>query len=948
MDEQYDNLGNQVENDIEDGASIAENTLNTLDMLDVLEQPFLSENEAADERIKRGLDNQKKEQIENADYVDQLASTGNQTGDPVDNDVFTDYGGNSNSAEGGTIGDALSETGDNMASELGGNVGAEVGETAGSAIGSAAGPLGTAVGKFLGGIIGKFIKQISFIAAFVIVFSFMLFLQFFAIVFDSWVPIVFNNATLIKEENRDDQMRNKMKDNFYQSAASIDDLSGVFKLIQNNVKAKKDELKKEDDSDSSTPGYDAENDDAEVKKDVDNNPYFELGSLIQIVNEDRPLPMDYIPSDLVTVESKYSVREISLRKEAAEAFKDMQEAAEKKQIKLYSVYGYQSPNDVSEELYGKAEHQSGLAIDVVSLDQIMMQLDILSETFASTIEGKWLKENAANYGFIFTYPKGSAYYEPWHIRYVGVETAKAIINSGKSFEEFSKVKEPVKPDTNKSDATEENWDVAYLVSAYSTSMDMYSKDSDKTFLQDMSNKIFDYIKNIFGHEVEFEKTKVTPVEYPTYTKKQIDILNDDGVKEIKTVYEYSGMEETEIELTLPMYREVWYNTILENDKEGGVTTKSLKYYEVDGDQAITYSPEVEIVKDKEKVSGAFKKSTVLVTLGLQPNEQYNGEKGLTKVSNAQYADYLRETLIKSIPIDEDETSTGNGSSIIGEYLWPLPDYVRKEDITSFFGYRPPGDTNGVGSTNHGGIDVGARTGTPILACADGIITCAGLNGGYGNCVIIDHQNSISTLYGHMSSIACSEGQQIKKGEVIGFVGSTGNSTGPHLHLTAMKDGVAFDPFELFTASQHPYGLRPESVYGIDGNVESWRAAVQNALQANGLEPRDDLVEKVLRQMTTESGGDSQVVQGIFDINSGSSIPFNGGKCPWCPSGSGESCKNHNIAHGLMQTIPTTFEMYKHEGHDNIFDGYDNLLASIAYMKVRYGPNLDEIGEGTGY
>lgn len=73
-----------------------------------------------------------------------------------------------------------------------------------------------------------------------------------------------------------------------------------------------------------------------------------------------------------------------------------------------------------------------------------------------------------------------------------------------------------------------------------------------------------------------------------------------------------------------------------------------------------------------------------------------------------------------------------------------------------------------------------------------------------------------------------------------------------------------------------------------------------------------------------------------------------GICPWCPNSAGDSCGNTNIGHGLMQTIPGTFNGHKHDGHDNIFDGYDNLLAALHYAKNRYGNNLDGLGEGHGY
>lgn len=116
-------------------------------------------------------------------------------------------------------------------------------------------------------------------------------------------------------------------------------------------------------------------------------------------------------------------------------------------------------------------------------------------------------------------------------------------------------------------------------------------------------------------------------------------------------------------------------------------------------------------------------------------------------------------------------------------------------ITSHFGYRD--DTGGVGSSYHQGIDIGAGMGEPIYAALPGKVELAGPNGGYGNCVIIDHGGGLKTLYGHMSAVGTSEGASVAQGQVIGLVGSTGNSTGPHLHFSVIMGGEQIDPLKLF-------------------------------------------------------------------------------------------------------------------------------------------------------
>jgi murein DD-endopeptidase MepM/ murein hydrolase activator NlpD len=112
-------------------------------------------------------------------------------------------------------------------------------------------------------------------------------------------------------------------------------------------------------------------------------------------------------------------------------------------------------------------------------------------------------------------------------------------------------------------------------------------------------------------------------------------------------------------------------------------------------------------------------------------------------------------------------------------------------ITSGFGYRMH-PILGV-RKKHTGVDIGAASGTPIKAAADGVIIHAARWGGYGNCIIIDHGQSTATLYGHCSSLAVSRGQQVNQGQVIGYVGSTGLSTGPHLHFEVRRNGTPVNP-----------------------------------------------------------------------------------------------------------------------------------------------------------
>jgi len=120
----------------------------------------------------------------------------------------------------------------------------------------------------------------------------------------------------------------------------------------------------------------------------------------------------------------------------------------------------------------------------------------------------------------------------------------------------------------------------------------------------------------------------------------------------------------------------------------------------------------------------------------------------------------------------------------GKLVWPV-----KGTVTSYFGWR--------WGSFHQGVDIGADRGAPILAADSGMVSFAGWNGGYGYLVKISHGGGMETWYAHLSKMAVSVGDEVERGQVIGYVGSTGNSTGPHLHFEVHVDGVAKNPLDFY-------------------------------------------------------------------------------------------------------------------------------------------------------
>lgn len=141
----------------------------------------------------------------------------------------------------------------------------------------------------------------------------------------------------------------------------------------------------------------------------------------------------------------------------------------------------------------------------------------------------------------------------------------------------------------------------------------------------------------------------------------------------------------------------------------------------------------------------------------------------------------------------EEYSRLLSSSFSGEkFRWPLKGYY---SISSGFVHRINPVTNQ--PENHSGIDIPAPAGTPVSAAADGVVAWANRSGTAGNWVGVDHGNGVMTVYMHMSGFNCEPGDVVKTGDTIGFVGSTGQSTGNHLHFSVRIDGLYVNPINFF-------------------------------------------------------------------------------------------------------------------------------------------------------
>ena len=314
---------------------------------------------------------------------------------------------------------------------------------------------------------------------------------------------------------------------------------------------------------------------------------------------------------------------------------------------------------------------------------------------------------------------------------------------------------------------------------------------------------------------------------------------DDVIKRIKESYQTpnEGMKITKTDFETPVDTkevQVMLTSVgskgdaLHDLTEGG--TIEIRHIVNEGETVNSIAKEFNVspsdIKDMETgetVSKAESGSRVRIQKKIDPLKVITIEKGTTtetipfETEEKQSADlYKDETYVQQEGADGRQAITGtitkeNGKEIkrdiskkevikepvkkivlIGTKERPKTDPtgtfatpIRGASITSEFGAR--------WGRMHEGIDYGAATGTPIYASDGGTVTLAGVYGGYGNCVEIKHSGGYSTRYGHMSRFAVSQGEKVYQGQVIGYVGNTGRSTGSHLHFEVRLNGVAQNP-----------------------------------------------------------------------------------------------------------------------------------------------------------
>ncbi|MBE6887912.1 MAG: M23 family metallopeptidase [Ruminococcaceae bacterium] len=296
-----------------------------------------------------------------------------------------------------------------------------------------------------------------------------------------------------------------------------------------------------------------------------------------------------------------------------------------------------------------------------------------------------------------------------------------------------------------------------------------------------------------------------------------DVSLTDGIFFTETIVDENDLAEM---VTGLVEGEVWY-TVVSGDSPSRIASKNnlrlRELYNLNpgleggglwvGDQvlvsqAVPFLQVKEVVREVRDVEVAYKtehKPNNSMALGKTKTVQ-QGQKGINKVTvDVTYIDGIaqNETVIETVVVKEPVTEIvevgrylSNGVILenagTGAFGWPTGGGVR---ISRGFAGQYPA---------HNGVDIAGPYGTPIYAADSGVVTTAKYTRtGYGVYVIIDHGNGYQTVYGHNSSLVVSYGQQVKKGQLIAYMGSTGNSTGNHLHFEIKSGNTRYDPYKFW-------------------------------------------------------------------------------------------------------------------------------------------------------
>lgn len=280
---------------------------------------------------------------------------------------------------------------------------------------------------------------------------------------------------------------------------------------------------------------------------------------------------------------------------------------------------------------------------------------------------------------------------------------------------------------------------------------------------ELQKRINEYVENGDGSNKNIAFVQVDSLpEYKLCLLKRNIVPNDEEIYQ-KTI---SG--------GIPYYR---YYAILDNNEEKYYVSSFEEAEKVVNDLKEKGSTNIESISISEKYETDLKTLTsteeVVSKLYVEP------VKTVTVAKNANEGSRARS----SGSVNTSSKISGGKASLGISLIRPV-----SGTITSRFGV-----SSNIRRSSHTGLDIAAPTGTLVKAAASGTVTFSGWKGSYGNMLVISHGNGVQTYYGHCSKLYAKNGQTVSQGDVVASVGSTGNSTGPHLHLEIRVNGTAYNP-----------------------------------------------------------------------------------------------------------------------------------------------------------
>lgn len=286
-------------------------------------------------------------------------------------------------------------------------------------------------------------------------------------------------------------------------------------------------------------------------------------------------------------------------------------------------------------------------------------------------------------------------------------------------------------------------------------------------------------EQIAENQIKYEAAKELVDKHTNLYKKRMRAIYEEGNSTyFEILFESDSVNDF-------FYRYEMMQEILQYDRQILVQMEEAKK------TIETAKKEIEDKKAEEEAE----KANLLKQQNIVKQKQTDQQKAIDKIKSEEIllekdiaaAEAAEKALRQQIAAQGSNSSTSQYTG--GKFLWPTPSCTW---IISPFSSARPNPVSGIIKA-HTGIDIPASMGANVLAAEAGTVTYAGWNGGYGYCVVIDHGGGYSTLYGHSSQLLVSSGAKVTRGQVIMKIGSTGNSTGPHLHFEVLINGVPKNP-----------------------------------------------------------------------------------------------------------------------------------------------------------